>query len=284
MNLEDINFLSITIVNAVFLFLGIILNSLVIVVFWRNTQLRKKLSYFMIMVLSCCDLLSVVVNHPLNAILSAYLISKEFKIRPHWVSMTLEATSFFHLTSILALLVMNIDRYMAIFHPLYHKTKITKGKLLKLLGIMLLVNFVTLTMSINELVYSMEAYGVLASLFFMTPMLFINIKLFKISRKSVGAISTDHKKTRVNSSKHISSCLLAFASLMSFYVLTLVLGFSAVLVPQMKVTLNKFMLLWLKTIVTLNSTFNCLIFFWKNKLLRTEAMKFINTMKCDNAS
>jgi hypothetical protein len=29
----------------------------------------------------------------------------------------------------------------------------------------------------------------------------------------------------------------------------------------------------------MNSTFNCLIFFWKNKILRTEGMKLIKSMK-----
>jgi hypothetical protein len=49
-------------VNEFFFFSGICLNSLVILTFWRSVQLRKKLCYFMIMVLSCCDLLAVLTN------------------------------------------------------------------------------------------------------------------------------------------------------------------------------------------------------------------------------
>jgi hypothetical protein len=37
--------------------------------------------------------------------------------------------------------------------------------------------------------------------------------------------------------------------------------------------------LWARTIAAMNSTFNCLIFYWKNKTLRTAGMKVIKSMK-----
>ena len=65
-----INLIFIFAVNVFFFFSGICLNSLVILSFWRSVQLRKKLCYFMIMVLSCCDLLTVLINNPLMALFS----------------------------------------------------------------------------------------------------------------------------------------------------------------------------------------------------------------------
>ena len=65
-----INLIFIFAVNVFFFFSGICLNSLVILSFWRSVQLRKKLCYFMIMVLSCCDLLAVLTNNPLMALIS----------------------------------------------------------------------------------------------------------------------------------------------------------------------------------------------------------------------
>ena len=59
-----VNLTSILVVNILFFFSGICLNSLVIVSFWRSVQLRKKLCYFTIMVLSCCDLLVVLTTQP----------------------------------------------------------------------------------------------------------------------------------------------------------------------------------------------------------------------------
>ena len=63
-----VNIILMLVVNILFFFPGICLNSLVIVSFWRSVQLRKKLCYFMIMILSCCDLLVVLTKHPLTAL------------------------------------------------------------------------------------------------------------------------------------------------------------------------------------------------------------------------
>jgi hypothetical protein len=37
--------------------------------------------------------------------------------------------------------------------------------------------------------------------------------------------------------------------------------------------------LWTNTIAAMNATCNCLIFFWKNKILRIEGMKLVKRMK-----
>ena len=65
-----INLIFIFAVNVFFFFSGMCLNSLVILSVWRSIQLRKKLCYFMIMVLSCCDLLTVLTNNPLTAFIT----------------------------------------------------------------------------------------------------------------------------------------------------------------------------------------------------------------------
>ena len=59
-----VNLIFIFAVNVLFFFAGICLNSLVILSFVRSAQLRKKLCYFTIMLLSCCDLLVALTNHP----------------------------------------------------------------------------------------------------------------------------------------------------------------------------------------------------------------------------
>ena len=51
---------------------GIFLNSVVIISLWRSSQLRKKLCYFMILVLSCFDLAVVTITHPLLIVSTIY--------------------------------------------------------------------------------------------------------------------------------------------------------------------------------------------------------------------
>jgi hypothetical protein len=37
--------------------------------------------------------------------------------------------------------------------------------------------------------------------------------------------------------------------------------------------------IWAKTIALMNCTFNCLIFYWKNKVLRTEGLKVLKSLQ-----
>ena len=62
------------VVNLIFTFLWIVLNTLVIVSFWKSSQLRKKLCHFMIMVLSCFDFVALITHHIGNFLL--YLLAK----------------------------------------------------------------------------------------------------------------------------------------------------------------------------------------------------------------
>ena len=73
-----------TFINTQFLFLlnvsfmvaGIFLNAVVIISLWRSSKLRKKLCYFLIFDLSCCDLAVVAIYHPV-LILSTILWSMQ---------------------------------------------------------------------------------------------------------------------------------------------------------------------------------------------------------------
>ena len=67
--MESVYFIHIRLKNF-FFFSGVFLNSVVIISFWRSVQLRKKLCYFMIMVLSCCDLLAVLTNNSSIAVIA----------------------------------------------------------------------------------------------------------------------------------------------------------------------------------------------------------------------
>jgi hypothetical protein len=75
-----INLVFIFAVNVFFFFSGIFLNSLIILSFWRSIQLRKKLCYFMIMVLFCCDLLTVLTNNSLMAFIAMSWLTGKLEV------------------------------------------------------------------------------------------------------------------------------------------------------------------------------------------------------------
>ena len=208
-----INLIFIFAVNVFFFFSGICLNSLVILSFWRSVQLRKKLCYFMIMVLSCCDLLGVLTNNPLMTFIMMSWLTGKLDGNVRWPHVSLDSTNIFLEFSFFALLVMNFDRYLATSYPIFHRTSVTKGRLLTLLAILIIVEITLKVMSVNDFVISNQVYAIIICILVIPAMLFVNYKLFQVVRKSRKnkRISPGIKKTF--SLKNISSCLLAVACL-----------------------------------------------------------------------
>ena len=275
-----INLIFIFALNVLFFFPGICLNSVVILSFWRSVQLRKKLCYFMIMILSCFDLLVVLTNHPPAAIVALLFLSGKFDEYPGWVDISTRLATIFLGFSLLVLLVMNFDRYLATSYPIFHRTSVTKGRLLTLLAILISVYLAFALMSVNNILISFEVGVLIFFILFFLAMVFINYKLFTIARKSRRNKQMSPEMKKSFSLKNISTCLLAVPC---FVVLSIpVLVYSGLSITSKDTsTLNNASIagLWAKTISSMNSTFNCLIFYWKNKILRTEGMKVIKGMK-----
>ena len=271
-----INLIFVFAVNVFFFFSGICLNSLVIFSFWRSVQLRKKLCYFMIMVLSCCDLLMVLTNNPLMAIITMLLLTAKVDVKTRWAYVPFRSAGIFVRFSLFALLVMNFDRYLATSYPIFHRTSVTKGTLLTLLAILSIVE-ITLTVMSN-LVISYEVHVLIISILFIPPMLLINYKLFIVARRSRKnkRISPEIKKKF--SLKNVSSCLLAVACVVVVSIPTFI--YIGLTIHSTDWTNNVVIAsIWSRTILLMNCTFNCLIFYWKNKVLRTEGLKVLKSLK-----
>ena len=144
-----VNLIFIFVMNILFFFLGICLNSLVIVSVWRSVQLRKKLCYFTIMVLSCCDLLGVLSNHSFTALVAMLCLTEKINAYPGWLVTLKYLSTISHAFSVLSLFVMNIDRYLATY-LIVHRTSVTKGKVLTLFAFLVIIGITVVGMSIND--------------------------------------------------------------------------------------------------------------------------------------
>ena len=170
--------------------------------------------------------------------------------------------------SLLALWVMSVDRYLATHYPLVYRTSVTKGKLL--FTFLAIIHTAVIAISINDLVipyqFGLLIFGILVIL----PMLFINCKLFTVPRKSRrnNGISPEMKKSF--SLKTLSSWLLVVACLMTLFMPALIYIGLRLTCKETKFTLGNTQLegLWARTAASMNSTFNCLIFYLKNKAPR----------------
>ena len=276
-----VNLIVLLVVNILFFFSGILLNSLVIVSFWRSVQLRKKLCYFTIMILSCCDLLVVLTTHPFTAAVTMLWLTEKINTYPMWLAISHKSLPTFISISLIALMVMSVDRYLATHFPILHRTSVTKGKLLTLFTFVVIILIALSAISINDLVIPFEICLLLFLVIVIPPMLFINYKLFTVARKGRknNGISPEIKKSF--SLKNISSSLLVSACLILLSIPSWVYVVLRQKSEQTKFILDNASLaaLWANTAISMNSTFNCLIFYWKNKTLRAEGKKVIKSMK-----
>mgnify|MGYP002803396122 FL=1 len=272
------------VVNVLLTFAGTFLNLLVIVSFWRSSAcLRNKLCYFMIMVLSVFDFLVVITNHPL-LILRLVFWLKEMNDLLATVQIYEHFSNVFIGFSVMALLVMSIERYLGAYYPFFHRASLTRRRLLTFLAVLFLIPIIFTIISLNNLVVS---YSTVLIIFFVgivfPPLLFFNYKLFMISRKARRDVtrrcnnpSSPEMSTLHVNLKKISTCLLSVGCLL----LTYFPAFIAFSFTENSKSENTWMAkFWSSTVANANSTLNCLIFFWKNDVLRREGIKAVKALR-----
>ena len=283
-----VNALLLCFLNVAFMFGGTFLNCAVVVSLWRSPQLRTKLCYFVILILSSFDLAVVAINHPIIILTTVfwYMETYSIAIKSIW-EVTITLLSGF---SMVALLTLNVERFLALMYPFFHQTAVTRQRLLFFIAF-----FIILVIGFVPLAYFNSTIGnTTVGLFFISllvVLIVLNCKMFILARskqKLNGIVvpatersSTSNEAQRKRNGKlnfkSFSTCSLAVAC---FFICTIPqLVYSTLrltsenLEPGRDEWLHN---IWASTCLTLNSTFNCLIFFWKNSILRREGMKVVN--------
>ena len=279
-------------VNIIFTFVGIFLNSVVIVSL-LNSQLKRRLCYFMILVLACFDLAVVVVLHPLITVSTlSYWIPMGYEME--FVDKAWPWLEQLYAFSFIALLTMTVERYLALVHPFFHQRCVTRSRLMIVLAVFQLPFCILIFFlpddDTKKYIEAALPVGIIGAVFLV--ICGINLKLFFLARamrqrvdiplgtldgsEETNAESNKSKATLATSRK-ISTCLLAVVCLFicycPFFVLT-----GLELTKKGDETESEHIELWEYTFFTLNSSLNSLIFFYKNSALRRHAMKLLQ--KC----
>ena len=277
-------------VNVTFMVVGIILNAVVIISLWRSSQLRKKLCYFMIFFLSCFDMAVVAIMHPI-LILSTILWSMEIyheEIKYTRIYTNIISGGF----SMFALLTLTIERFLALTYPFFHQSAVTKRRLVLFQAVLMIT-----TVSLPPLTYFYAKTANMLITLFVSFVLFVficlNYKMFIIAKSKrenervapTGAETSSHIKERKRGNlnfKNFSTCSLAVAC---FFVCSLsqIIYSASRLIPVKPFYDGQVLLfsIWSATFFSMNSTFNCLIFFWRNSILRREGMKVVKCFQCE---
>ena len=277
-----INVFFLWLVNSVFMIVGIFLNSVVIISLWRSSQLRKKLCYFMILVLSCADLMVVTIVHPVlifcttSAFLEKYdIVQDGIKL---YISVILSGFSMH------ALFVLNIERFLALTCPFFHQVYVTKRRL-----VILLVILMILLVSLLASLYSKIRESVLLVItiylsFFLVLFIYLNYKMFVIAKSKQSLASSSGKKFSYRV-RHYSTCTLAVICFISCSCVEMAYSVLRLISTTKPFTFEVLLFnIWGCTLVAMNSTFNCLIFFWKNSVLRCEGMKILKWFSTEKFS
>jgi hypothetical protein len=238
-------------INATFMVVGIFLNTVVIISLWKSSQLRKKPCYFIIFALSCIDLAVIL-----------------------------------HGSSMHALFVLNVERFIALSYPFFHRKSVTKRRLIFLFIILMILLSCVLTLSnLLDLKTLANLVVTVYLLSFLLLFTYLNYKTFIIAKSKrdndrIASYNDQERKTLKLHFKDISTCLLA---VICFFVCSSPQMIYSTLRLTSKTPFHDRRViifhLWSCTFVSMNSTFNCLIFFWRNSILRREGIKIISCIQ-----
>ena len=266
-----------SILNVLFAFSGIFLNIVVVLCFWKSSQLRKKSCFFMILVLSCFDLAVAFVAHPILIFSTIAWYVKGFDLhRDEIVSYILLV---FYGFSMVALMTMNFDRYLSLAYPLFHRRWVTKNKLGIFLAVLQVYILVGATLSFRSNVIPINFSVTFAIGLLVIVVVLTNYKMYVIAKHRKNATNAEGKSRRLQFKK-CTLCLLAATTFLLCCVPALIYH-GLVLANAMSKYSNVSLpfLFWYRTIIAMNSTFNCTIFFWKNHILRSEGTKLLKGNK-----
>ena len=269
--------ISASVINAVFFIIGCTLNSLVVVIYSMLKQLRSKLTYFPVLVLCSVDLVTVTLVHPLFLMqaIAEVLGSPKCPYKIVYFS----AMYILPVMSASTLLVMNVKRYIAVVWPLRH-LQISRKKKKFMLACMLFwllvaANFVCRLYKPRYSQVFIMVCAVIAS--FLT--LIMHSSMFYVSRqrRSLSNSTEDSSRNQIDFIHNLKIAkiyfLVVILSLICFLPTT-VMAF-AVKYPwlgsESRRSLIARVYMWASTIASMNSTLNCLGFFWANARLRKEA-------------
>lgn len=235
----------------------------------------------MILLLSCFDLAVVTIVHPVQILSTIFLFLGDYNYRFEEIraSLCLLLNGF----SMFALSALSLERFLALTYPIFHRALVTKGKLLIYLAF-----FIISLVGLFPLMYHNRTIGgiVISVYLFLFLILFayLNYKMSLVvkskQKEEKSECNSVGRKTRKLNFKNVSTCFLAvlcFFICSCPYIIYSCLGFSYMANTPYRQRLSHH--IWSNTFVSMNSTFNCLIFFWRNSILYREGMKIVKCFR-----
>ncbi|XP_028413374.1 uncharacterized protein LOC114536247 [Dendronephthya gigantea] len=269
--------------NAVLIVPTILLNGVAVVTILKCHQLKSKPCYFIILLQSVNDLAVGVLGLPSFV----YFLSTRIGAGSNCIIATLALRSTFIPLGISActLLVMTMERYIAILHPYAYVTQVTKRRLLIFVCTSAAIQFTVSVLSFAftrflEMYVLAQVSIVFIFIGFAYTRIFLIIRKLKSSEArpqvAFSAENMTRKKMFLQEIKQAKSC---FIVILTYLILSLLP--TAIVIP-FTLNIDDIQYLAIRALsISLgfcNSSFNSIVFFWTKTLLRKETFKLLKGM------
>ena len=263
----------------------ILLNSTTIITYWKSTRLKEKTTNFMIMALSVNDL-AVGLSSNIMYLITVWKEYSSGTTQCYIYAFQFCTQAIMSGCSLVTLVVMSFERYAAICHPFYHRTKVTKKLLMKcLLLLWIQVVFFTIMAAQFFAVFFRVILSGIA--LYVLLLFFIYARIFHAYRKSSARVQQQiccqtSQQPRLDyrgrtNKKLAKSCLIVVLSFTSCYLPLVLVEFVDKCVVDIRPKPVFVLTYWSMALILLNSSVNSIVFFWRNKVLREEAIAIIKT-------
>ena len=264
--------------NIIQTVLIIVLNYLAIHAFYKSSQLRRKTTLFLVMILSANDLIIGLVVEPLFLVhLGRAIFGKEdcFVFMLNVVTQTVILPF-----SMITFLVLNFEIYLSVIHPIFYKTKVTNTRIFYLLLILwstfiireYLFLFVLKKNTVAFILTLTIALAMIA-LVYMHGRIFLTVYQRRRIEASVHH-HHHHGKAIARVVRDARSCIMVLLCTVCCY-----LPVSVEIGPRERTLITSIVLNpWSTTLLFSASILNSVIFYWQNKILRNQAKAILRAL------
>ena len=275
-NIYLVNHVIVCVVNAILTIATVFLNSATIMAYWKSSQLKNKMSYFLIMIQSFVDLgVGVIGTFSFTLRLADSIAGNgncglafaTRKMSPLTAGM-----------SVMMLSAINIERYLGVLHPIVHRKQVTRKTLsISLIFVWFTWMILFCTSFIDDEAFTI--FGLVYTSVFLVTGAYIYTKIFLTGRSSSRVIaqstnnsmpSTRSPSEMIEKRQFLQDLKLAkscFAVVICFFICFLPISILSV---ANKSSFDSIVYIWSVTFVLMNSSLNSLVLVWRNGLLRSE--------------
>lgn len=252
----------------------VFVNMLAIVAYSKSENLRKKPSCFLVMILSANDLAMGMFATSTSAIdVGSELLNNADCFTTFLNKLFLNLLAPISFSTLFAL---NVERYLSIIYPLFHKFKVTKTKLLLCLCFLWLLCIVISCMFFvqERLRYLLLCIGNIMGL---TTLLGMYTRIFfTIRRRRKEMASLGSRRGRLHEKNFLQNVREAWSSLIVVIcTITCFLPSGIEGITREKTYSALIQTRWNTMILLMASLLNSLVFFWRSKIWRIEAKKIL---------